>query len=46
MQLKAALAPFAKRKVLIFDDIRTAFKGFADPADAEKCAAHICAACL
>lgn len=36
--LKAALAPFSKRKVLVFDDIRASFGGFADPADAEKCA--------
>ncbi len=36
--LAAALAPFSKRKVLVFDDIRAAFAGFADPADAAKCA--------
>ncbi len=35
--LAAALAPFSKRKVLVFDDIRAAFAGFADPADAVKC---------
>ena len=42
VQLRAALEPFRRRKVLSFDDVRAAFGAFADPADAVRCAHRCC----